>query len=200
MKKLDRPFYEADTLTVAENLIGKILVHEYDGKALLGRIVETEAYIGSLDKAAHCYNNKMTERTQIMFGEPGHAYVYLIYGMYHCLNVVTEGKGIGAAVLIRALEPLKGLNEMSLNRYNKKEGLSKREIINLTNGPGKLCKAFKIDKSYYGEDLTGDRLYICDDGYKGAIERTKRINIDYAEEAKEFLWRFILKDNKFVSR
>jgi DNA-3-methyladenine glycosylase len=187
---------------VAKNLLGKILFHRVDGVELMGRIVEVEAYVGAVDKACHCYDNRRTDRTQVMFGPPGYAYVYLIYGMYNCMNVVTEKSGEGAAVLIRALEPTDGLKQMAINRYGKGlDELNKRQLKNLTNGPGKVCKALNITKANYGADLTGDRLFIVDDGYDSfEIGVSERINIDYAEEAKEFQWRFFIKDNPNVSK
>lgn len=202
MKKLSRSFYRRNTLDVAKNLLGKILVHRYEGNELRARIVETEAYIGAIDKAAHCYNNRRTERTKVMFGPPGYAYVYIIYGMYNCLNAVTQEKGEGAAVLIRAIHPLEGIEIMAVNRYGKTlEKLNKKQVINLTNGPGKLTMAMNITKENYGDDLTGSRLFIIDDGYKSfKIEKSKRINVDYAEEAANFEWRFSIKDNQYVSR
>lgn len=202
MKKLGRSFYEGDTIDVAKRLLGKILVHKYDDKEIMGRIVEVEAYIGAIDKACHCYNNRRTDRTEIMFGPPGYAYVYFIYGMYNCMNVVTGEEGEGAAVLIRALEPLKGLDEMAKNRYRKDlDMLNKRQLKNLTNGPGKLCQALNITKDNYGDDLTKGRLFLLDDGYKSfVVERSKRINIDYADEAKDFEWRFFIKENPYVSK
>lgn len=202
MKKLNKNFYNGDTIEIAKNLLGKILVHSIDGAEIMGRIVEVEAYIGAVDKACHCYNNKRTKRTEVMFGPSGYAYIYLIYGMYHCMNVVTEKEGEGSAILIRALEPLYGVNQMSLNRYGKGlDDINKRQLKNLTNGPGKLCRALKITKENYGDDLTGNRLFIADDGYNCTdIGISKRINIDYAEEAKEFEWRFFIKGNPNVSK
>lgn len=202
MRKLSRRFYQGDTVEVAKNLLGKILFHRVDGVELMGRIVEVEAYVGAVDKACHCYDNRRTDRTQVMFGPPGYAYVYLIYGMYNCMNVVTEKSGEGAAVLIRALEPTDGLKQMAINRYGKGlDELNKRQLKNLTNGPGKVCKALNITKANYGADLTGDRLFIVDDGYDSfEIGVSERINIDYAEEAREFQWRFFIKDNPNVSK
>jgi len=119
MKKLDRSFYERDTLVVAQELLGKYIVHKIKGKELIARIVETEAYKGPVDKAAHSYQNRRTPRTEVMFGPPGHAYVYLIYGMYLCMNIVTEEEGMPCAVLLRAAEPVEGLDEMAQLRFNK---------------------------------------------------------------------------------
>ncbi len=202
MKKLSRSFYEGDTIEVAKRLLGKILVHKVNEMELMGRIVEVEAYVGSTDKACHCYDNKRTKRTEIMFGQPGYAYVYLIYGMYNCMNIVTSKEGEGAAVLIRALEPVGKIEELALNRYKKEsKELSKRQIKNLTNGPGKLCKALDITKGNYGDDLTGEELFLLDDRYNlFDIGVSNRINIDYAKEAKDFQWRFFIKDNPYVSK
>lgn len=194
MAKIGRNFYERDARIVAEDLIGKILVRKYDGKTIKLRITETEAYIGKIDKASHGYGGKITPRTRIMFGPAGYAYVYFIYGMYYCLNFVTEKEGICSAVLIRSGEPLESMGEICMNRYDKPfEDLSKVQIKNLTNGPGKLCMALKITKEHNGEDLSGNEIFVEDDGFtEFHVEKTKRINIDYAEEAKDFLWRYIL--------
>lgn len=194
MNKLSRDFYDRDARIVAEKLLGKVLVRKYDNKIIKVRIIETEAYIGEIDKASHGYGGKITPRTKIMFGPPGYTYVYLIYGMYYCLNFVTDGEGICSAVLIRGVKPLENINEMCINRYDKSlEGLSKRQIRNLSDGPGKLCNALKITKKHNGTDLTGDEIYVENDGFEGFnIKKTKRINVDYAEEAKDFLWRYII--------
>lgn len=201
MRRIYRSFYERDTLIVAKELLGKYIVKKTDTENLIGMIVETEAYIGPIDKASHSYNYRRTERNEAMYGPPGHAYVYMIYGKYYCLNIVTEEIGKPCAVLIRALEPVSGLDGMARNRYNKDfDELSKAQIINLTSGPSKLCSAFNIDKYSNGKDICGDNLYIAE-GIKGfEIKEAKRINIDYAEEAKDFLWRFYIKGNKFVSK
>ena len=122
MKPLDRAFFDRDTLDVARELLGKYLVRMWDGEALVGRITETEAYIGRCDKACHAYGYRRTARTETLFAPPGTAYIYLIYGMYHCLNFVTEAEGEPAAVLLRGLEPVEGLARMSLNRFGKLPG------------------------------------------------------------------------------
>ncbi|MGD9568371.1 MAG: DNA-3-methyladenine glycosylase [Sedimentibacter sp.] len=194
MNKLSRSFYDRDARIVAEDLIGKVLVRKYEDKIIKARINETEAYIAEIDKASHAYGNKLTPRTQIMFGPPGFTYVYFIYGMYYCMNFVTEGEGTCSAVLIRGAEPIYNIEEMCINRYNKtSENLTKSQIKNLSNGPGKLCNALRITKIHNGTDLTRDEIYVEDDGFKDFfVEKTKRINIDYAEEAKDFLWRYIL--------
>lgn len=203
MSKLLKVFYERDTLDVAKGLLGKVLVHRNEGVELKGKIVEVEAYIGAIDKAAHTYNNLRTERTEVMFWSGGYVYVYLIYGMYYCMNVVTGKEDEGAAVLLRGIEPIQGIEEMSMNRYKKPyEALKRSQIINLTNGPGKLCKAMGITKDLYGASLMGDRIFIEDlkDKEEFDIGVSKRINIDYAEEAKEFEWRFFIKGNPYVSK
>src|SRR3569832_1697641 len=162
MRKVERSFYDRDTTLVAKALLGKYLVHRLDGVERIGRIVEVEAYLGPHDLAAHSARG-LTERTKIMFGPPGHAYVYLIYGIYHCVNVVTEQEGRAAAVLLRALEPVKNI-----------EGR--------TRGPGLLCRAMGIDRRLNGRDLLSDDLYIAaGPGEKPpAIVKQPRIGVDYA--------------------
>jgi DNA-3-methyladenine glycosylase len=203
MSKLQKQFYEGDTLEVAKGLLGKVLVHWNKGMELKGKIVEVEAYIGAIDKAAHSYNNRRTERTEVMFWKGGYVYVYLIYGMYTCMNVVAGKEGEGAAVLLRGLEPIQGIEQMSMNRYDKPyETLKRSQITNLSNGPGKLCKAMGITKDLYGESLTGNRIFIEDLNNKEEFDIgvSKRVNIDYAEEAKDFEWRFFIKGNPYVSK
>lgn len=193
MMKLDRDFYLQDTLTVAKQLLGKYIVREHNGTRLVAKITETEGYIGSVDKACHCFGGKATPRTKIMFETGGYAYVYLIYGMYYCFNVVTEKSGNGCAVLIRGVKPVENVEYMSRLRYNKSYNeLSDYQIKNFANGPGKLCKALDITKALNGEDLLADKLYITEGEAIKAFKTGKRINIDYAEEAKDFLWRFYL--------
>lgn len=203
MKKFSRSFYEQDAITVARNLLGKYLVHNIDGEKLTGRIVEVEAYMGPEDKAAHSYNYRRTPRTEIMYGPAGYAYIFRIYGMYNCMNVVTAGIDKPQAVLIRALEPISGLDKISERRYGKKYNeLKKSQVINLANGPGKLCMALGIDISNYGDNLLGDRLYITEGSIDDKFEVTssERINIDYAEEAVHYPWRFYIQGNPFVSK
>lgn len=201
MKKLERDFYKRSAIEVAKELLGKYLVHEYKGNKLIGRIVEVEAYMGVEDKAAHSYGGRRTERTEVMYKEGGYTYVFQIYGMYYCVNVVTSDMDIPQAVLIRALEPIEGLEEMSRNRYKKSyEELTAYQKKNLTNGPGKLCMAMNIDKTLNGEDLCGSRLYILDNKEKFNTVYSKRINIDYAEEAKDYLWRFYIEGSKYISK
>ena len=200
---ISKEFYNRSALEVAQDLLGKVLVREVDGKILKGKIVETEAYIGAIDKACHAYNGRRTKRTEILYEDAGVSYIYFIYGLYHCFNVVTNKKDVAEAVLIRAIEPINELDYISNIRYNKKyDELTKAQSKNLTNGPSKLCLAYLIDK-----DLNGDKLYeqgkiYLEESEENDFEivKTKRIGIDYAEEAKDFLWRFYIKDNDFVSK
>ncbi len=191
---LPRTFYYRDTLQVARELLGKKLVRNGPDGQLSGRIVETEAYIGQSDTACHAARGR-TKRNAVMFGPPGHAYVYFIYGMYHCLNVVTEGEGFAAAVLIRALEPLEGLAVM-------REQRSGRSDRALTNGPGKLCQALVIDKRLNGADLCADGLLYIEEGeVTGDIATGPRIGIRRATaEDMAAPWRFYISDSPFVSR
>lgn len=195
MKKLPQEFYLDSALEVAPRLLGKILVHETSGKKLAGRIVEVEAYMGPKDKAAHSYNNLRTKRNEIMYGIGGHAYVYLIYGLYYCLNVVTANIDEPQGVLIRGIIPYSGLDEMAYYRFQKRyQDLSKSQIKNLTNGPGKLTQALNITMDQYGLSFNSDRLYILDYPCQETIMQSLRINIDYAEEARFYPWRFYLKE------
>lgn len=192
MEKLDRQFYAHDACTVAHDLIGKILVHDSNDGRTSGIIVEAEAYCGPEDKAAHSYAGKRTTRTEIMYHEGGLAYVYLIYGMHCCFNVTASIPGKPEAVLIRAIEPLEGIGLMMSRR-----GIS--DSRNLTNGPGKLCRAMGITREHYGADLCGDELYIADGGYDFPVVASERVNIDYAEEYRFMMWRYFAEGNRFVS-
>ena len=191
MSILDRKFYRCDTLQVARALIGKKLVRQINGLELAGMIMETEAYCGEADSACHAHRG-ITPRNAVMFGEPGHAYVYFTYGMHYMLNLVTEAKGRPCAVLVRAIMPLTGIEEMEARR--------KRKGSELTNGPAKLCQALGIDKSLNGWDLTcGKELWVED--YKKipakSIITTPRIGIDYARtKDRDALWRFLIKIGK----
>ncbi|ABK60840.1 DNA-3-methyladenine glycosylase [Clostridium novyi] len=200
MKRLNREFYTRDTIEVAKDLLGKIIVVENETK-LLGKIVEVEAYGGISDKAAHSYGNRKTERTKIMYEEGGYVYVFQIYGMYNCLNIVSSKKDVPEAVLIRAVEPIENIDDFSKNRYGKDfNELTKYQQKNITNGPGKLCMAMNITKKFNGLDLCKDNIYIVDNKEEFEIVASKRIGIDYAEEAKDYLWRFYIKDSKYVSK
>jgi len=201
MAKLERSFYLRDTVTVARDLLGKALVHEVDGKRVSGIIVETEAYLGITDRAAHTYGGRRTARNEAMYGLGGHAYVYFIYGMYYCINAVAGQEGVPEAVLLRALEPAEGMEFMAEARYKTAYSrLSANQRKNLTNGPGKLCMALSIDRSMNGEDLCGSRLYIEDSGYAPEICTSRRIGIDYAGEDRDLPLRFYVKDKMFVSK
>ena len=194
MYKLDRDFYNRDTVQVARDLLGKLLVRIQDGLPLVGRITETEAYVGPIDKACHAYNYKRTPRTETLFAPPGTAYIYLIYGMHCCLNFVTEPEGTPCAVLIRAVEPVSGHERIALNRFSiMPSQFTPYQKKNYLNGPGKVCKGFALDRSLNSADLTGDILYAADDGFRPeTVHVSKRIGIDYAEEAIDFPWRFYL--------
>lgn len=196
MAKLTRDFYDRDTLTVAQKLLGKHLVHVVDGQALTVRITETEAYIGRMDKACHAYGYKRTKRTETLFARPGTAYLYLIYGMYTCLNFVTEAEGEPAAVLIRAGEPVSSADTDAIARLRfgcAAKEMSAYQRKNFLNGPGKLCKGLSLTIQQNGLDLLGNELYVLDNGERPEeIHVGKRIGIDYAEEAVDFPWRFYL--------
>jgi DNA-3-methyladenine glycosylase len=191
--KLDRAFYAQPTEQVAQQLLGKYLVRVHADGVTAGKIVETEAYIGPEDKASHASRGP-TPRAAIMFGPPGFAYVYLIYGMYHCLNVVTEAEGFPAAVLIRAVEPRAGIELMQRRRQS-------RTIHQLANGPGKVCQAFAIDRRLNGADLGGDVLFIEDHGEPvGDIVAATRVGVEYAGPWKDKLWRFYVRHHPSVSK
>ena len=185
MMKLPREFYLRDGLTVARELIGKKLVTVLPEGVTSGIIVETEAYMGALDAAAHSYHGK-TERTKIFFGAGGFVYVYLIYGMHICTNVVANAEDVPEAVLIRALRPVDGVELMKLRR-------GKKNLRGLCSGPGKLSQALGITKDFYGEDLCGEKIFI-EPAENLSVTSTKRINIDYAGEAADYPWRFVATD------
>lgn len=192
--KLGVEFYDRPTLGVARALIGKVLVRSRGKSGLAGRIVETEAYVGEEDRACHASKGR-TSRTEVMFGPPGCAYVYLVYGVYCCLNVVTEREGFAAAVLIRAIEPLEGLGRM---RRNRGRALAEHDIA---SGPGKLCQAFGIDRRLNGTSLAGPELWIEDRSHDpGTILRSPRIGVDYAGPWRDKPWRFFVQDSPHVSR
>jgi DNA-3-methyladenine glycosylase len=182
MQKLPRAFYDRETTLVARELLGKWLVHRSDDIERIGRIVEVEAYLGAHDLAAHSAKG-LTARTRIMFGPPGHAYVYFIYGMHFCMNVVTEREGHASAVLLRAIEPVKNVDGR-------------------TCGPGLLCRALKIDRRLNGHDLLSDDFFIAAPESTGrmVIVKRPRIGVDYAKHWARRLLRFYLKGNPHVSR
>lgn len=193
---LTKDFYLRDTHTVARELLGKTLVRVINGKRISCRITETESYLGVIDKASHAYGGRRTHRTETMFKEGGIAYVYLIYGMYFCLNAVTEKEGTPNAVLIRGGKALSGLDDICFFRYGKTfDEATKFQRKNLLNGPGKLCMGLNITKAQNALSLYSDSLFIEDTGFSGfEMCEGKRINIDYAEEFAEKPWRFFIKD------
>jgi DNA-3-methyladenine glycosylase len=194
---LSRKFYIRPVLTVAKDLLGKVLVKKVGNRVLAGRIVEVEAYDGRIDKAAHTYIGK-TKRNEVMFNEGGYFYVYITYGAHFCCNVVTGKKNHGAAVLIRAVEPLLGINKMIENRFNR-ELKSEKEYFNLTSGPGKVCKAFGFDKTHSGFDLTNSSIFIVDQPKvrSNMIGISKRIGIT---KSVSLPWRFFEIGNSYLSR
>jgi len=197
MKKLPREFYtRSDVLEVARDLLGKTLVvPNRSGARVAGMIVETEAYRGPEDKASHAYNGRRTRRTETMYGVGGTAYVYFVYGMYHQFNVVTNIEDIPHAILVRAVDPVEGLDIIRRRRPGRFE-------YELTSGPGRLCIAMGIDRKLDKADLLGDRAWI-EEGItvsRRQIASGPRIGIDYAEEWVKKPWRFWIRDNPFVSR
>lgn len=182
MRKLPRAFYDRDTIVVAKELLGKFLVHKSRGVKRVGKIVEVEAYLGPHDLAAHSARG-LTERNKVMFGTPGRAYVYFIYGMYFCMNVVTGRKDHASAVLLRAIEPVKNIEDR-------------------TCGPGLLCRAMKIDRKLNGHDLLSDNFFIAESGEAEtfSIVKRPRIGVDYAKHWAKRHLRFYIKGNPFVSR
>ena len=193
LKRLNRTFFNRDTQLVAPNLLGKYLVRETNNGIMIGKIIEVEAYLGPQDKACHCYGNKRTERTKIMYGKPGTLYIYYIYGMYFCLNVITEVEGFPCAVFIRQLFPVEGMDLMKENRKTK----IGKNYKNLVDGPGKLCMALEITKDQFnGKDSCSpsSKLYFCEGEIVShkKIVISKRIGIEYAEEDKDRLLRFTL--------
>jgi DNA-3-methyladenine glycosylase len=196
-KKLPREFYtRPNVVTVARDLLGKLLVvPDKNGNRVSGTIVETEAYRGPLDRAAHSYGGRRTKRTETMYGIGGTAYVFFVYGMYNQFNVVTNVAEAPHAVLIRALEPMEGIEPMRQRRHGQPDH-------NLTNGPGKLCIALGIDRRLDAADLLGDEVWIEDAARipRSRIISGPRVGIDYAEEWVDKPWRFWIKNNPFVSR
>ena len=192
MERLERGFYLRDTVTVARELLGKQLVHRVDGRKLAVEITETEAYTGLTDKACHSYGGRRTSRTQVLYLPGGHAYIYLIYGMYNLFNVVTEGEDSPCAVLIRGAKPVEGHDAIAGLRYGKAYAdLAGRQIKSLLDGPGKLCTGLGLTRAHNALDLLGDSLYLCNGNPAPfRIGVSKRIGIDYAEEAADFPYRF----------
>lgn len=194
MQILTYDFFSRDTVTVARELLGKQLVRILpDGQSVTVTITETEAYVGPIDKACHAYGYKRTPRTQTMFAPPGTAYIYLIYGMYHCLNLVTEAEGEPCAVLIRGAQPVENVDIIAKNRFGcKYDQMTPYQHKNFLNGPGKLCKALSLTRAEDGLSVLdpGSGLYLLDAPAPESFHTGTRIGIDYAEEAVDFPWRF----------
>ncbi len=197
-KKLPRSFYlRDDVVEISRELLGKFLMTKFNGVVTGGMIVETEAYNGIEDRASHAYNGRRTNRTEVMYARGGTAYVYLCYGIHHLFNIVTNKKDIPQAVLIRAIEPVEGV-EMMLKRRKKKE--LKRDLC---AGPGSMSQALGITTRYTGLDLLGNMIWVEDRGISlgsGLIASSKRIGVEYAGEHAERLWRFTEKGNPWVSK
>lgn len=197
MRKIQKSFYvREDVLQIAQELLGKIIITQIDGMLTVARIAETEAYAGITDKASHAWNGRRTNRTEIMYAEGGKAYVYLCYGIHHLFNVVTNAVDIPHAILIRGAEPVQGIDIM-LERTKKKKA-----DLTLTRGPGNLSKALGILTAHSGVSLLSKEIFIADDGYvlnKKYIISTPRIGVDYAAEDALLPYRFIIKDNPYVS-
>lgn len=193
--RLPGSFYEKSAAEAAPLLLGKLLWHRTPEGLTAGRIVEAEAYCGPEDDAAHSFGGRRTPRTEAMFGPPGRAYVFRIYGMHSCFNVVTAPSGSPQAVLIRALEPVEGLALMAARRGTD-------DPLQLCSGPGKLCRALAIGKEQYGLDLCGEELYLTAgrDCSPGEICVSPRVNVDYAVAYRDRLWRFFVQDSPYVSR
>jgi DNA-3-methyladenine glycosylase len=194
MSRLPLDFYMRDGVTVARELVGKHLVRRLDGSDVVCRIVETEAYMGPEDKASHAYRNRQSQRTRVFYQRGGYLYIYMIYGMYYCCNIITATEDRPEAVLLRAVEPLTGIEAIEKRR-------SARRQVDLTNGPGKLCQALDIDNRLYGYDVTtGQDIWLEDSGQQFPISASPRVNIDYAAEYRDKPWRFYITGNPFVSR
>lgn len=196
LRKLPRSFYLQPTLRVARQLLGMYLVRDKGAERLVGRIVEVEAYLGEQDPASHAYKG-MTERNEVMFWQGGHLYVYFIYGMHYCCNVVTERKGVGHAILLRAAEPVAGIETMARNRGIQLN--SARDLELLCSGPARLCQAFDIRRNENGTDLCGKEIWIAaGSSAMGSyrIERSSRIGI---VRAVDHPWRFFIRGSRFVS-
>ncbi|HXD77731.1 MAG TPA: DNA-3-methyladenine glycosylase [Puia sp.] len=197
LAKLGTAFYErASVVTVARDLLGKVLVTEFEGQRTTGRIVEVEAYNGIVDRASHAWSGRRTARTEVMFGSGGRAYVYLIYGIHHLFNVVTNKTGVPHAVLVRALEPIEGIPVML-------ERMGREKLDNsLTRGPGNLSRAMGLLTRHTGFSLLDKEIWIGDDGYRpkrGEIVATPRIGVDYAGADAALNYRFFLRGNGYVS-
>jgi DNA-3-methyladenine glycosylase len=203
LRKLDSAFYDRrSVVTVAKGLLGKVLVTEFSGARTSGRIVEVEAYNGVVDRASHAWSGRRTARTEVMFGAGGMAYVYLIYGIHHLFNVVTNRKGVPHAVLVRALEPLEGIPVMLKRMGRARLDGRGRLDHSLTRGPGNLSKAMGLLTRHTGLSLLDEQIWIGDDGFRPRrpeIVATPRIGVDYAGADAALNYRFFLKGNPYVS-
>lgn len=199
-KILGTDFFKRDTVEVAKNLLGKKIIRNTSGNFFCAKIVETEAYLGLRDRACHSYGGNITKRNEILYRNGGTIYVYLIYGMYNLLNIVTRDEDEPEAVLIRAVEPIENIDGIAINRFGKVyRDLSSYQRENLTNGPGKLSMALGIDRSLNGKILSPDYLYIEEGEDVKNIVAAKRIGIDYAGEDAHLPLRFYLVDSPYVS-
>lgn len=194
---IEKEFYlRSDVVQIGQELLGAVLYTRINNKTTSGIIVETEAYCGAIDRASHAYPSNLTNRNKVMFEAGGRAYVYLIYGIHYLFNIVTNKSNIADAVLIRAIEPLSGQDTMMKRR-------GKNSIERITSGPGVLSKALGINKSFYGEDLTGDKVwleYASNESESFEIVKTTRIGVDYAGDDAKLPWRFYIRDNPWISK
>lgn len=198
---INKEFFDRDTLLVAKDLLGKIIIRKDNNIIYKARIVETEAYMGIEDRACQTFGNKKTNRNKIMYEDAGTIYIYQTYGIHYLMNFITRDNNHPEGVLIRAIEPLSEIDNFSLNRFGLKyENLSSYQKKNLTNGPGKITKALAIDKKLNGKNLFTENFYLEDDIKDFQIITDKRIGIDYAKEAKDYPYRFYIKDNPYVSK
>ncbi|MBQ3178521.1 MAG: DNA-3-methyladenine glycosylase [Clostridia bacterium] len=199
---LPRSFYTTDGCTLARNCLGKLLVYETDAGILSGIITETEAYMGVVDRASHAYGGRRTARNETMYRQGGFAYVYQIYGLYHCLNFTAAAEGNPEAVLIRSVMPVDGVSLMVQNcmktgrakSYPTADSMTEKQRIAMTTGPGRLCTAFGIGKETDGADMTAGRLYLADPGCSVEfVQALPRVGIDYAGEDRDKPWRYLAK-------
>lgn len=206
MRPLARRFYERDAVTVARDLLGRLLVKNENGTRLVGRIVETEAYAGPHDRAAHVAGGRRTARTEVFWGRGGHAYVFLVYGMHHCFNVVTGRADEPSAVLVRAVAPLEGVARMAKRRglplAHGGAAATERELVRLTSGPGRVGQAFALTRRDSGRDLTQPPLWLAAGGAvpDDAVIAAPRIGVDYAGADAALPYRFLVAGDPFVSR
>jgi DNA-3-methyladenine glycosylase len=197
-RKLPREFYARPALEVARDIVGRRLVHTTLEGTTAGIVVEAEAYTGVDDPASHAYRGRRTARNEVMWGPPGYAYIYPIYGMYLCFNAVCGSVGEPQGTFIRAVRPTEGLELMAFRRgFTVVDKVTERQLC---NGPSKLCLAFGITRSLNGADVCGDELYFTDGHVPGEVVAARRVGVDYAGEGKEWPWRFLVKGDPFVSK